>query len=66
VGPGVLGVFSRVVLVCSGLLLAAPGGGMLGVNHATLVLSSAGLLVVGATTILLQRRAMGETLQFRL
>ncbi len=66
VGPGVLGIFSRVVLVCSGLILAAPGGGMLGVNHATLMLTSAGLLLVGATTILLQRRAMGEPLRLRL
>ncbi|MDN3517633.1 TRAP transporter fused permease subunit [Aquisalimonas lutea] len=66
VGPGPAGLFARAALVASGLVLAAPGGGMVGINHGTLMLLSAGLLIVGATTIVMQRRAMGEPLRFRL
>ncbi|SEO70508.1 TRAP transporter permease [Aquisalimonas asiatica] len=66
VPTGPVGWFARVALICAGLTLAAPGGGMLGIAHGTLLLISASLLLVGATTILLHRRMMGEPLRFRL
>ena len=66
VGKGPVGWFARTLLIASGLTLAAPGGGMLGISHGVLLLSSAGLLLVATITILMQRRAEGEPLRFTL
>lgn len=64
-GRGSIGVLVRVAVFAAGLLLAAPGGGMLGVPHTALVASGL-LLVLGALVIATIRRrisgtALGET-----
>ncbi|MCC5859097.1 MAG: TRAP transporter fused permease subunit [Ectothiorhodospiraceae bacterium] len=55
-GGGVTGWLSRTCLLVSGLLLAAPGGGMIGISHLTLLLASTVLAVVGGGIAMIRRR----------
>ncbi|MCB1741670.1 MAG: TRAP transporter permease, partial [Gammaproteobacteria bacterium] len=52
---GVLGVLSRVLLAVGGIVLAAPGGGMLGYTHVQLTLMAAGLVLPALGLIVLAR-----------
>ncbi|MCH8504686.1 MAG: TRAP transporter fused permease subunit [Ectothiorhodospiraceae bacterium] len=63
-GTGPLSWLSRALILASGLLLAAPGGGMLGVAHATLVLSAIALVTLGSIFALIQRKREGEPIRF--
>lgn len=65
-GSGMLGWLARGLVLSGGLLLAAPGGGMLGVGHGTLAASALTLVALGALIVLGQRKAAGEALRFTL
>lgn len=65
-GYGALGWVARVLVLGGGLLLAVPGGGMLGVGHGTLAASALTLVALGALIVLGQRKATGEALHFTL
>lgn len=62
-GDGLPGWVSRAFILVSGLVLAAPGGGMLGVQHSTLVTSAVGLVLVGSILALIQRKRDGEPIR---
>lgn len=62
-GTGLMGMVSRAFILVSGLTLAAPGGGMLGVSHATLLLAALILLGIGIALALVQRRRDGLPIQ---
>jgi len=47
-GNSPLGWLSRALLIAGGLLLATPGGGMLGVGHGTLAAAAVALIAAGA------------------
>ena len=46
-GSGVLGLLGRVSLAVGGLTLAAPGGGMLGLSHWTLLVAAVAIVAPG-------------------
>jgi TRAP transporter 4TM/12TM fusion protein len=46
-GGGAVGMLGRIVLAVGGLVLAAPGGGMLGIGHLELSLASAVIIAAG-------------------
>ncbi len=54
---GALGTVSRAFLAVGGIVLATPGGGMIGYSHLTLALVSLALIVPGALVALLARRS---------
>ncbi|WP_339800842.1 TRAP transporter permease [uncultured Marinobacter sp.] len=60
---GLLGLISRAFILVSGLTLAAPGGGMLGVSHSFLLLVAIGLLAVGVALTFVQRKQEGMPVQ---
>ncbi len=62
-GDGLPGWASRAFILASGLVLAAPGGGMLGVAHGTLVMSAVVLVVIGSMLALIQRKRDGEPIR---
>lgn len=62
-GTGLIGMVSRAFIMVSGLTLAAPGGGMLGVSHFTLLLVALVLLGIGIALALVQRKREGLPIQ---
>ncbi|MCC5859446.1 MAG: TRAP transporter fused permease subunit [Ectothiorhodospiraceae bacterium] len=62
-GDGLAGWASRGLILASGLTLAAPGGGMLGIPHSTLVLSALLLVMAGSALALIQRKRDGEPIR---
>ena len=62
-GDGLAGWASRAFILASGLTLAAPGGGMLGIPHSTLVLSALMLVTGGSALALIQRKRDGEPIR---
>lgn len=57
---GAIGTISRALLAVGGIVLATPGGGMIGYNHMTLALVALALIIPGAVLAILGRR--GETI----
>ncbi|WP_417518883.1 TRAP transporter permease [Minwuia sp.] len=51
-----LGSVARLLLAVGGIILATPGGGMIGYSHLTLALVSLALIVPGALVVILARR----------
>jgi len=56
VPSGAIGTVARVLLAVGGIILATPGGGMIGYSHLTLALASIVLIVPGAVLAILGRR----------
>ena len=54
-GGGVFGLFGRLCLIVGGLTLAAPGGGMLGIGHWTLVGIALAITIPGILVAYLNR-----------
>ncbi len=62
---GLAGAVSRTALVCSGLLLAAPSGGIFDFSLSLLLGGSAVMLLIGVGVTLLQRRRISAAQQLR-